>query len=90
MENEQKTHQRKQAVSQTEAFITTEEKAQYEVFTNGNLPRETIEKWIRNDLSAIQSFVHGCLNDKTVFEAVVDAYYNRYKKLHGPIANEEK
>lgn len=63
-------------------FITTEEKAQYEVFRNGELPKQTIEKWIRNDLGAIMSFVQGCLTDPTIFRAVADAYYERYKKLH--------
>lgn len=67
---------------QRESFFTTEEKAQYEVFRNGNLPRETIEKWIRNDLSAVLSFVHGILNDEEIFTVLVDKYYEKYKKLH--------
>lgn len=67
---------------QRERFITSEEKAQYEVFKNGNLPKETIEKWIRNDLQAIMSFVHGCLKDERIFAALVDSYYSRYKSLH--------
>lgn len=67
---------------QKEAFITTEEKAQYEVFKNGNLPRETIEKWIRNDLSAVLSFIHGVLNDKEIFDLLVDKYYEKYTRLH--------
>lgn len=62
--------------------IGTDEKAQYEVFRNGNLPRETIREWIGNDLKSIQSFVHGCLNDPDIFDAIVDAYYKRYSQLH--------
>lgn len=61
---------------------STEEKAQYEVYRNGNLSRETIAGWIKNDLSAVSSFVHGCISDKTIFDALVDAFYARYKKLH--------
>lgn len=67
---------------QKESFITTEEKAQYEVFKNGNLPRETIERWLRNDMSAILSFVHGMMNDEDIWPGVVDKYYEKYKKLH--------
>lgn len=65
-----------------EAFVTTAEKAQYEVFLNGALPKETIEKWIRQDLNAIASFVHGILNDPDIFPAVVDLYYKKYQALH--------
>lgn len=61
---------------------STEEKAQYEVFKNGSLSRETIDKWIRNDLGAIASFVHGVMTDDKIFEALSLAYYERYKKLH--------
>lgn len=67
---------------QRERFVTTDEKAQYEVFTNGTLPRETISKWIRNDLTAVLSFVHGILNDEKIFGALTDAYYERYRQLH--------
>lgn len=63
-------------------LFTTEEKAQYEIFRNGTLPKETIAKWIKNDLSAINSLVHACLNDEGVFNALVEAYYNRYLELH--------
>lgn len=63
-------------------YFTTEEKAQYEVFRNGSLPKETIEKWIRNDLNAVLSFVHGCLSDAAIFDALAGAYYERYKNLH--------
>lgn len=63
-------------------MFTTDEKAQYEVFKNGNIPRETLANWIENDLRAILSFVHGCLNDKVIKEALIDAYYMRYKALH--------
>lgn len=63
-------------------FNTTEEKAQYEVFRNGGLPRDTIAKWISNDLKSVISLVSGCLNDKDVFEAIVDAYYKKYRSLH--------
>lgn len=59
-----------------------EEKAQYEVFKNGGLPQDTIDKWIKNDLSAIQSFVHGILTDESIFRALSDAYYARYRALH--------
>lgn len=79
--NEQKNDGPKVS-GQDERFITAAEKAQYEVFANGNLPRETIHKWIGNDLRAIQSFVHGVLNEPTIMEAVVNAYYDRYKKMH--------
>lgn len=61
---------------------TTEEKAQYEVYKNGDLSRATIADWIRNDLQSIASFIHGTLTDETIFNATVDAYYARYKKLH--------
>lgn len=61
---------------------TTDERAQYEVFRNGDLPRETIEKWIEADLRAIMSLVSGMLNDPEIRGPVVDAYYSRYKKLH--------
>lgn len=71
-----------------QAFITSEEKAQYEVFRNGDLPKETIEQWITNDLMAVKSFVSGILEDKTIFNALTSAYYERYKKLHE--GNEQK
>lgn len=70
-------------------LVTTEEKAQYEVFRNGDLPRETISGWITNDLKAIMSFVHGCLNDPQIREPLIDAYYARYKKLHAAKKKEE-
>lgn len=63
-------------------FFTAEEKAQFEVFRNGKLDRETIGRWVRNDLTAIMSFVHGTLKDDTIFNALVDAYFFRYQKLH--------
>lgn len=62
--------------------FTTDEKAQYEVFKNGHLPKETIEKWIKNDLNAIVSFAHGVMNDQHIFQALVSAYYQRYLALH--------
>lgn len=65
-----------------ERFVTTDEKAQFEVFANGNLPRETIARWIKNDLSAVLSFVHGVLRDEKIFNALVDAYFERYKVMH--------
>lgn len=64
------------------SFFTSEEKAQFEVFRNGKLSRETIEKWVRNDLTAVMSFIHGTLKDESIFKALVDAYYYRYQKLH--------
>lgn len=71
--------------------FTTAEKAQYQIFQKGDLPKEQLEQWIRNDLRAIQSFVHGCLNDPEIFEAVSNAYYKRYKALHNvtPIENDK-
>lgn len=72
----------KDDATRAENFFTTEEKAQYEVFKNGNLPRETIKKWIENDLGAIISFAHGCLRDEIILKALVDTYYDRYTKLH--------
>lgn len=65
-----------------ESLFTTDEKAQYQVFKNGELPKETIAEWIRNDLQAIMSFVHGMLKDEYVFGVLVNAYYERYKALH--------
>lgn len=64
--------------------FTTEEKAQYEVFRNGNLPRETVHEWVNNDLKAIMSFVSGVLRDPDLNDALVDAFYLKYKKLHAP------
>lgn len=69
-------------------FLTTAEKAQYEVFNNGGLPKETIEKWIRNDLTAVLSFVHGILNDPDIFPAVVDLYFKKYQALHGNMVDQ--
>lgn len=69
-------------------FLTTAEKAQYEVFQNGALPRDTIEKWIRNDLTAVMSFVHGILNDPDIFPAVVDLYFKKYQALHGNLVDQ--
>lgn len=66
---------------------SSEEKAQYEVFRNGKLPRETISGWIDNDLRAIMSFVSGVLNDPELHDALVEAYYKKYQKLH---ANKEE
>lgn len=80
--NEQKKIASPAVDGQRERFITTEEKAQYEVFTNGDLPKETIAKWIKNDLSAAASFIHGCLRDPMIFDALVEVYYKRYKNLH--------
>lgn len=80
--NEQKKIASPAVDGQRERFITTEEKAQYEVFRNGELPRETIATWIKNDLTATASFIHGCLRDEMIFEALVDAYFKRYKNLH--------
>lgn len=70
------------AEAETGPFFTTEEKAQFEVFRNGKLSRETIEKWVRNDLTAVMSFIHGTLKDESIFKALVDAYYYRYQRLH--------
>lgn len=61
---------------------TTEEKAQYEVFRNGELPRETIEQWVTNDLRTIMSFISSVLNEKEVKDALVDAFYQKYLKYH--------
>lgn len=69
--------------SQVKGEWSTEAKAQYEVYRNGNLSRDTIAQWIRNDLSAVISFSHGCLDDKLIFDALVNAFYARYEKLHG-------
>lgn len=83
MKNEKKDSGQKVAAENSrERFITTDEKAQYEVFANGDLPKDTISKWIRNDLSACLSFIHGVLRDEKIFNALVDAYYDRYKMLH--------
>lgn len=79
--NEQKINGAKSA---PQAIVGTDEKAQYEVFRNGDLPRETIKEWIGNDLKAILSFVSGVLRDPEIMEPLVDAYYARYKKLHAP------
>lgn len=64
------------------AHLVTDERAQYEVFRNGELPRETLAKWLRNDLQSVSSLVNGCLQEPTVFEALVDAYYKKYQALH--------
>lgn len=68
--------------SERESFLTTEEKAQYEVFKNGKLPRETIEQWIKNDFNTIRSFIHGCMSDPVIFQKIVDVFFERYQKLH--------
>lgn len=70
------------ATVSAEKFITTEEKAQYEIFRNGSLPRETIEKWIRADIAAIRSLLDGIWRDEKIFGAIVDQYYARYQELH--------
>lgn len=61
---------------------TTEEKAQYEVFKNGELPRATLDKWIRTDLESAMSVLHAIRHDDTIFKAVGDAFEARYRKLH--------
>lgn len=67
-----------------QALVGTDEKAQYEVFRKGDIPRDTIKEWIGNDLKAILSFVSGVLRDETIMEPLVDAFYEKYKKLHAP------
>lgn len=62
--------------------VTAHEKAQYEVFANGDISKERIGEMIDNDLKAIMSFAHGMLHDKELRVAVVDIYYKRYKALH--------
>lgn len=66
---------------------STEERAQFAVFRDGTLSREVIGSWIKKDLQAIASFVHGTMSDPEIFNAVVEAYYQRYLKLH---ANKQK
>lgn len=61
---------------------TTEEKAQYEVFSNGSLKRATLEKWIRIDIESAMSFLHAARTDDMIFKAVCDAFEKRYQKLH--------
>lgn len=82
MKNEKENHREKGVAEEQPAISSTVEKAQFEVFTNGSLPRETLEKWIRNDLSAVASFADACLKEPEIMKAVVDVYYNRYVKLH--------
>lgn len=76
-------------VEAKENLFTTDEKAQYEVFKNGNLPRDTIQRWIENDLGAIISFAHGILKDERVKKTLVDAYYERYTALHANAKDNE-
>lgn len=79
----EKAHQPKKASTKAASeFFTLEEKAQYEVFKNGDLPRETIAKWTKQDLSAIRAFVHIITSNENVMEALVNGLYNNYKKLH--------
>lgn len=90
MSDEQKKENNGPKVSgQSEKFVTTAEKAQYEVFANGKLSRETIGKWLGNDLRSIMSLVHGLLNDKEMFDALIDLYYKRYNELHSKKVDDE-
>lgn len=67
------------------AALSTEEAAQYEVFKNGSISRETVDKWVRNDLTAIMSFLQVAWSDELVFRSIADAFYARYEKLHAKI-----
>lgn len=79
--NEKKNDGAKVGAKKAEAFVTTEAKAQYEMFRNGTLPRETVEQWLRTDFDAIMSLVHSIKHDPDVWDALVEAMYKKYKKL---------
>lgn len=79
---EQEKNLSKKDSTKGESIITTAEKAQYEVFSNGTIPREKIEKWIKNDLRSVASLVHGILSDEALMVKVVDHYYSAYQRLH--------
>ena len=61
---------------------TTEEKAQYQVFARGDLPKDQLREWINNDLRAVMSCISTLLTDKEDNSSLVDAFYARYQKLH--------
>lgn len=82
MEKDEKAINGKETKAEKRGTFTTEEKAQYEVFANGNLPRETLDKWIRNDINSAMSLLHASLTDETIFKALGDAFEARYRKLH--------
>lgn len=81
MENE-KEEKNVRAVNAEEKIFTTAEKAQYELFARGDLSKEVIAKWIENDLRAIASFIHSCLKDERIKDALIDRHYEIYKELH--------
>lgn len=78
------------AETASENIVGSAERAQYEVFRNGSLPRETIDKWVRNDLTAIMSFCHTVMHSPDVWNALVDALYAKYQSLHTKEENNDK
>lgn len=62
--------------------VGLKENADFEVFRNGELPKETIAKWLANDLKAVLSLVSGILKDAELNSLIVDYYYGQYKKMH--------
>lgn len=79
MKNEQKNNG---ATAETQRRLTsTAEKAQYEVFRNGKVPRERIAEWLERDLDSIRSLVYELRFNADLKEALVDVYYARYQEL---------
>lgn len=60
--------------------VGIEESAQYEVFRNQDLSRDTVDQWCGNDLESIRALVQIIMDDPIVRGALVDAMYARYKK----------
>lgn len=82
MKNNVKEDDGAKARAESDTFATTKEKAQYEIFRNGSLPRETIASWIRNDLTSILSLVSSLRSEKELFDALVDSMFIKYRSLH--------
>lgn len=70
------------AVANENGPVTSDEKAQYEVFRNGKIDRETIAKWTRADIQSANALLSACWREESVFQALVDSLFAKYQALH--------
>lgn len=61
-----------------EEGLSSAERAQVEAFRNGQVSKEVLEGWIRNDLQSAVSLLMSMLHDPEVWRVVADRYYARY------------
>lgn len=72
----------KSAPKNSSGPVGIDETAQFEVFRNGNIPKERLREYIVNDVKAIMSFCHAVINDPDVLGSLTDGFYKRYEALH--------